>query len=408
MSKIKVLAVDDVEETRDNIKRCLQFEEDIFIAGECKNGKEAILKAQELSPDVILMDINMPVMDGIEATETITLQHPNILVIMMSVQGEQEYLKKAMIAGAKEYIIKPFSISELSNTIRKVHKVEQKRRQIKKQSPEKKVTPLKNKPEIISLFSTKGGVGKTTLGANLAVSIAGKTNRDVVLVDLDLQFGDLAIMFNVNPRNSITEVAHNMEEIDENLLDKYLVKHESGVKILPAPNKPEYAELLGTQHMEKIINTLKKSFDYIILDTPPFFNDINLSILDMSDQILLITNLELPTIKNTRLNLEIFDTLHHKEKVRLIINRSTEEQGIQKVDLESTLEWFAVSSIPSDNRLVISSVNKGMPFVLSHPTSKISNSIYSLAEIIIKNWGTQKDLKSNKKKNFISRLFNIQ
>ncbi len=407
-AKIKVLTVDDVAETRDNIKRCLQYEEDIIIIGECENGKEAIRKAQELAPDIILMDINMPVIDGIEATETITLNHPNIAVIIMSVQGEQEYLKNSMTAGAKEYIIKPFSISELSNTIRKVHKVEEKRRKFNKQTPENKVTPLKNKTEIISLFSTKGGVGKTTIGANLAVSIAGKTNRDVVLVDLDLQFGDLSIMFNINPRNSITEVAHNIEELDESLLEKYLVKHDSGVKILPAPNRPEYAELLTIDHIEKIIDILKKNYDYIIIDTPPFFNDINLSILDMSDQVLLIANLELPTIKNARLSMEVFDSLHHKEKVKLIVNRSSEELGIQKIDLESTLEWFAVSNIPTDNRLVVSSVNKGTPFVVSHSTSKISHNIYNLAEIVIKNWGTQKDLKSNKKKNFISKIFNTK
>ncbi len=408
MSKIKVLAVDDIAETRENIRKCLQFEEDISIVGECENGKEAIRLAHELSPDVILMDINMPVMDGISATETITIQYPDIAVIIMSVQGEQEYLKNAMIAGAKEYIVKPFSISELSNTIRKVFKAEQKRKQTARTSVENKVTPLKNKTEVISLFSTKGGVGKTLIGSNLAVSIKGKTSRDVVLVDLDLQFGDLAIMFNINPKNSITEVAHNIDELDEKLLEKYLVKHESGIKILPAPSKPEYAELMTTEHIEKIIKLLKKNYDYIIIDTPPFFNDINLSILDASDQILLVTSLELPTIKNTRLSLEIFDSLHQKEKVKLVINRSTEEMGIQKVDLEATLEWFAVSSVPTDGRLIVSSVNKGVPFILSHPTAKISHQIYNLAEIVIKNWGTQKDIKGNKKKGFMSKIFNMK
>lgn len=174
--KIRIIVVDDVEQTRTDIKRLLYFEEDMEVVGEAENGQKAIEIVAKESPDVILMDINMPVMDGIEATENISLANPDLAVIIISIQGEQEYLKKAMVAGARDYLVKPLGSEEMSSTIRQCYKLNKERKA--KISPQKEVSSSEpsslSKHRIISLFSGKGGVGKTFLGVNLAVSLAKK------------------------------------------------------------------------------------------------------------------------------------------------------------------------------------------------------------------------------------------
>ncbi|MDP4182987.1 MAG: response regulator, partial [Bacillota bacterium] len=301
MEKIKLIIVDDSEEARNNIKTILSFEKAIEVIGEAENGEEAVFITKEAKPDVVLMDINMPVMDGIKATSQISIEVPEVTVIIMSVQGEQEYLRKAMSAGAREFITKPFSSDELTFTIINTYQTELKRKEhigVPKVQEE-----IKSK--VITVFSTKGGVGKTTIASNLAVSIARSTKKKVALVDLDLQFGDIAIMLNVTVKNTISDLIKEINQLDEDLMDDYLVTHFSGVKVLPAPLKPEYAEYITASHVEKIIKVLKENHHYVIVDTSASFHETVLSSLDMSDKILMVSTLDLPTIKNIKSGLDI-------------------------------------------------------------------------------------------------------
>ena len=168
MERIRVVIADDIKETRDNIKKLLSFEKDIEVIGEAENGEEAVFIVKESRPDIVLMDINMPIKDGIKATEEISILVPETSVVMISVQGDQEYLKKAMTAGARDFIVKPFTGDDLTETIMRVYEIDKKRRE-GSSTPKKKEEIIS---KVISVFSTKGGVGKTTISSNLAVSIA--------------------------------------------------------------------------------------------------------------------------------------------------------------------------------------------------------------------------------------------
>ncbi|PKM82420.1 MAG: histidine kinase [Firmicutes bacterium HGW-Firmicutes-14] len=401
---IKILIVDDVTETRENIKRLLYFEKDMMIIGEAADGEAAVRQTDKLSPDVILMDINMPGMDGIAATEQISLKCPKSAIIIMSVQGEQEYLKKAMVAGAREYMVKPFSTDELVDTIRKVYDFEQKRRvQLSEPSI---VRELQRDPQVVAIFSTKGGVGRTTIATNLAVSLAEETRQRVVIIDLDLQFGDVAVLLNVVPKRTITELIQDINQMDPELMESYLITHPTGVKVLPCPTRPEYAELITGAHVEKILGILKQSYDYIIIDTPPLFHETTLTALDLCHQILLIVSLDLPTIKNVKLGLEVLDSLHLKGKVKLVLNRSSSDIGIKVEDMEESLGLKVVSHIPSDGRTVISSVNKGNPFVTASPNTRITESIRELAHMIMQGEAkSQPEPRAEVKKGLFGKLF---
>lgn len=380
VERVRVVIADDVRETRENIKTLLSFNDGIEVIGEAENGEDAVFLAKEARPDIILMDINMPLKDGIKATEEITVEVPETTVIMMSVQAEQEYLQKSMTAGARGYIIKPFTGEDLVSNIYKVYHAESKRRKNISASGLKEDINAK----IISIFSTKGGVGKTTLATNLAVALARKTRKKVALLDLDLLFGDVAIHLNVAIRSTISDVVKEMNVLDEDLMQQYLVSHFSGVRVLPAPIKPEYAEYITAQHVERIINLLRKSFHYIIIDTAQNFSETTLAALDASEQILFVSTLDLPTIKNVKAGLDIMESLRYSDnKVRIILNKASEQFGITYKDFESSLNKKIWSFVPEDSNTVINSANKGFPFVLTRSEARVSRSIYEIASNIV-------------------------
>src|SRR6267378_2980198 len=192
---IKVLIVDDIASTLDNLQKLLSFEPDIEVVATAMNGKEGIEQARKLAPDLVLMDVNMPIMDGIQATETLAQEVPGSPVIIMSVQGERDYLRRAMQSGAREFLIKPFSGDELIASIRRVYQLEQKKESfLAKTTAGTEKAPAapadgealrRGEHGQVFFYSGKGGVGKSLIAANLAVSMAKETKARVALVDLD-------------------------------------------------------------------------------------------------------------------------------------------------------------------------------------------------------------------------------
>jgi len=382
MKRIRVLVVDDIADTRESIRRLLEFEKDIEVVGEAGSGSEALHLAEELTPDIALMDINMPDMDGIRTTELMGMRSPETAVVIMSVQGEQAYLKRAMMAGAREYIVKPFSGSELSSTLGRVYEAEQHKRE---------VYGTQNKPlmeenaaragRVLSFFSTKGGVGKTTLATNLAVQLASSGKLRVLLIDLNLQFGDVVVFLNLLPRHTIADLAQN-EAFTFNDIQSCLLTHSSGLQILAAPTRPEYAELVNAEHVERIIEAVRPHFDFIICDNVSRFDDINLVSFDAAEEIWLILSMDVPTLKNTKLSLEVLEGLHHTHKVQLVLNRASKDVGLSLPVVEKSLNLKISYQIPSDGNALVAALNNGQPFVTSFPQSRASEGVRAMAKAL--------------------------
>lgn len=384
MSSITVLIVDDIANTREDIKRLLYFEEDIEVVGEAGDGQEACALAAELHPDVVLMDINMPRMDGIEATEQISIDVPECAIIIVSIQGEQEYLRKAMTAGAREYLVKPFSASELADGIRRVNESHKRRSLHLLTSRTTAAAPRKQAPrgKIITFFCTKGGVGKTTLACNMAVCLAQQTGKSVALLDLDLSAGDAMVMLNITAKGTIADLVQEQDQIDFSLIDVFLVPHLSGVRILPAPASPEQSELVLVPHVERILQALKENFDFIIVDTGPLYSDINLAVLDSSDQVCLVLNQDLTSLRHVKNALDILKKLNYGQRVNVLLNQHSKEHGIKTSDLEKTLNITMSAVIHEDQKTVRTAINKGLPFVLTQAGSKVALSVRELVNIL--------------------------
>ncbi len=379
MEKIRLLIVDDIAQTRTDLRRLLYFEEDLDVVGEASNGEEALSLVADLMPDIVLMDINMPVMDGITATEKMSHDFPEVSVVMISIQGEQEYLKKAMVAGARDYLVKPVNSEEIAATLRQVYTLDKARVKQFQSRESMEEPPIKDR--IITFFSGKGGTGKSVLAANLAVSLA-QQGKEVVLIDLDLQFGDLSLLFNISDIKCISDLVEEPEGIDEHNLPRYLLPHNSWVQIISACYSPQDAEKVKEKHLIDILDLLEQKFDCIIIDTPCAFNDLTLFALERANLIMLPVLCDLANIKNAKTVVNILNTLDYLNKIRLILNMEDLAFGVDKEDMEKSLELKVFHTIPWDEKNVGLSINKGVPFVLMKNSVEVGRSLEKLSEKI--------------------------
>ncbi len=380
MNKIPVMIVDDIAATREDIKRLLYFEEDIIVVGEAQDGDEAVDMVQTVNPEVILMDINMPRMDGIKASEIITEINPNLSIVIISIQSEKEYLRKAMSAGARDYLVKPFSGEELAQTIRRAAGFS-KKRHLNLVGGKNSSLNIRKKGKIISLFSTKGGVGKTTIACNLAVSLAQDTGTKLALIDIDLHGGDVSVLLNIPAKGGLDEIVQEENYSDPSMLETYLNPHMSGIRVLTAPSSPEKGDLITAVHTEEIIKALQSSYDYVVIDTSASLNDITLNCLEISDMILVIADQDLPTLRHAKVNLEVLEKLGLSEKAKLVINRFRKD-ATKIQELEKHISCNLWHMIPNDINTVTASINKGKPFILSKSSAEVSISLNKMASLI--------------------------
>ena len=385
--KIRVLIVDDIAESRDNVAKLLRFEPDVEVVGTAGSGEEAIELAGELDVSIVLMDINMPGMDGIAACTRITSRFPNIAVIMMSVQNEPDLLRRAMTAGAREYLAKPFSLDELVEGIRKVNQLNQQTRRVVTETVviNQGSGPVKNrKARLISVFSLKGGVGRSMLASNLAIAIRNQhPEKEVAIIDGNLLHGDLGVILNATESKSIADLVRNFHNLDRDLLTDLLVTHSSGVKALLAPPDAQSGEQVTAEHMRQFLQYLTSMFDFIVIDTRPSFDEVTLTLLDHSDKILLLLQLELTAIKGAKQYLELSDLLgYDSDRINLVINRSTLQAGIPVDDVGASLRGEIIARLPDDPLPVMRSINEGVPMVQSMPHSALSHEINRLAAVL--------------------------
>ena len=405
---IKVLIVDDIPETRDHLTKLLATEQEMDVVATAGSGEEAIRLAMELRPDVIVMDINMPGMDGVAAAEFISQRVPTSPIIMMSVQGEAEQLRRAIAAGAREFLVKPFSADEFSTTIKSVYAKELVRREqlqvVIPSGPDVGGSDNIDDHQVIAVFSPKGGAGRTTIAANLALAIQRETKARVCLVDANLQFGDVGVLLNLNPKNRSMLDAVEGGEPDADIINSVVIEHSTGIRVLLAPPAPEGADLVSPAYLRKMVDHLRTSHDYVIVDLPAALTDHSLAVMDAADQIVVLSALEITTIKNVRLFLEVADQLEYdRSKIRLVINRSDTAQGIRIGDVEASIRRSIDGTIVSDGRLAVLAVNRGVPFVVSHPDSALSRDIAKLARTLAGEPAANKSTQKSAKRGLFAR-----
>jgi pilus assembly protein CpaE len=334
-------------------------------------------------------------MDGITATEEIKKHAPAAGVIMMSVQSEADYLRRAMIAGARDYLTKPISGEDLSETIRRVFEsmaVERKKAAAVPVQPgggPAGPTPVGAAlGHIISVYSPQGGAGVTTIASNMAVALMREGTR-VLLVDADLQFGDVGVFLNLQSNHTILDLTEAVAELDDDLVQSVLVSHGTGLKVLLAPQSPEDAARVVPGDVAEIIRQISGTFDYVIVDMSKMLDDVALNLLDMSDRIVVVTTPTLPAIKSVRMILDLFQTLEYPEnKVVFVMNRvNLEAKGRAAIPVEAiekNLRRRTDARIPLNEAVFLSAVNTGVSVIATDPSKSPASELIFLAEQVRK------------------------
>lgn len=388
--KIRVLIVDDLPETRENVRKLLQFELDMEVVGQAGNGSQAIEAARQHSPDVILMDINMPGVDGISASQGVLKINPATQIIIMSVQSEADYIRKAMLAGARDFLMKPFSGDELTSAIRRVY---DSRPVVTAPGPESRGKAsgsdsqngddVSQDGKILAFYSPKGGSGCTTLSTNVAVGLALKGYR-VALVDASYQFGDIAVMLGLRPTTTIVDLVDRMADLDAEMINSVLTRHETGLEVLLSPPRPEMAEMITTDHVELILKQLSQMFDFVVVDTPSALGDQCIMALEMSHRIILVAQQNLATLANIRRFFELMKQIGFDfKKILLIVNRTNDRFGISIRDIGDAMKRPVMASVVLDEFSATQAADQGVPILAGkNRNSPLVSSLNQLTENI--------------------------
>jgi pilus assembly protein CpaE len=331
---------------------------------------------------VVILGPNLGMEESLEVSRRVQTAMSDVSVVLIANALTPDVLQQAIRSGVRDVLPAAFSSAQLLDTISRAESLAlQLRGRVGLPAPAPERADVTDH-KVITVFSSKGGCGKSFVSSNLAVALAQKTGSEVAMVDLDLQFGDLAIMLQLFPARTIYDAAQNLDRLDADALKGYLTPHRGQVFLLAAPLEPGLSETISSEAVSKIIRLMKSNYKYVIIDTPPSFTDHVLAALDESDESVLITSMDVPSIKNLKLSLQTLELLGFgRDRIRLILNRADSKVGLRVQEVEKTLGTRIDVSIPSSREVPLS-INRGTPLILEDPRSPVVAAIQKLVEII--------------------------
>lgn len=375
MQKISTVILSDELSTSEVLKLYINTFDKlnlVELSADCQKVKDTIDNLQEKS--LFIVDLSTHKQDKLDLMLKISGECPNCKILALADNPSVELIIQIMRAGAREFVPIPIIKNELFDAITKTIS----------QFEEVKNT---NKCKIISVFSNKGGIGKTSLATNLALELAKMTKENVALIDMNFQMGDITTFLDLKPSFNISYMLENIDRINETFLLSTLERYKnSSLYILADPPYFKQADNIHPKQITKLFNTLKETFSYIIVDAEASFDGKNISALDNSDMILLVSVANLPALRNTQRCLELFEKLgYEREKTKIVINRYMENDEIKEGDIEKVLSKQIFWKIPNNYFAMMSAINKGVPVSSINSTTNVAQSYRDLATYIADN-----------------------
>jgi len=392
---IRVLIADGSERLRATLQRRLAAEEDITVCGTAGDGEQALQEALHLVPDIAVLDAGLTGLDGVQTTEMLAEYAPQAGVILMSVESGSDLFRRAMVAGAREVLQKPFSGDDLVAAIRRVDafqarkRAAQSARQPVNGGPPAEDSLRRREGRMITIVSGKGGVGKSVIATNLALVLNRLHPGGVVLIDLSLQFGDVAALLAIKPEATIAEFAASDPSVgDRNVLQEALSKGPEGLTVLAAPASPELADYVTTAHLRSLVAELRGQYDLVIADTTSQLSEITLEAVENSDHIVLVTDFSVTSVKNTRLIMSVIGVLQVDPDRLLVVANHRDAPlagGMDRPRIEDFLRHPVAAEIPYDGVAIGVSVSLGVPVVIGANQSPAKGAFERLAATVTGN-----------------------
>jgi len=333
-------------------------------------------------PGVVLLDLAHAGSDVGVTVRTVLSASPESCVVVTGSDVTPITISKAVSAGARGFILRPFEPSDLASTIRDAHTNQTELRRLQRGD----VTPARSRGTVIAVYSPKGGVGCTTIATNLAVALSSRSKKRVAIVDLDLQFGDVGVALDLRSANSVIDLMAHDEQLDAGLVEDVFVKHESGVHVLVAPEHVGSSDSADPVRIVRAVDALRDHFSYVVCDLWSSLDDLTLGMLRTADHVVLVTTPELPSLKNIRRVIAATPLLGD-ERTQIVLNRHPGKAGVSMADVEKNLGRRVASTIPSEGVGVTDAINQGISMFDSRARVRASQSYMRLADALLRDDG---------------------
>ena len=384
MDNILITLIDKTEESIGRVSRLLRNLSDLDIGQTGTSLDDLRSLMLEKIPAIVLVGPLYTLVDLENLLKTCGQGAGLVKIILFTGEQSSNIFRKAIKINIFDVLEFPFNYGDMKEAISRA-RIAIKEITGEKDIPQTEETRAKNKiSKNIMIFSSKGGTGKSFIATNLAIDLYNQTKKRVVLVDLNYQSGDIALILDIVPRHTFYDITSIINQLDTEMLSSFLTLHSSGVKVLPAPVDPTQAESISTKATVKVLDTLAKICDYMVIDAPSNFSENTLALLEKIDFLCMVASMDVPSIKNLKVSLEVVDQLKFpEENILIIINRANTKVGITTEEIEDTLKRKIDITIPSD-RLVPLTINQGNPIISVYPKSSVSKSINKLTKYLIK------------------------
>jgi len=363
----------------------IKGEPDMVCVGSVRDLAQALETVDKLAPEVILVDISSGILQRTEILSRLAAPASGAAIIVIAMLGEVDMVRQAMLHGAQGFLLKPFSEAELLSSIRQAYElVVQRRAEMPRKSLPEQAESIR-RAEIIAVFSPKGGVGCTTVAINLAVALRAITDKSTILLDADLRFGDVDTALNISSASSIGTLVSQLDDMDDQLLDRSLITHRSGIRVVVAPPHLDMADAIRPEDVRKLLSRLSELEEgYVVVDAWSSLDDCTLSILDKCQQLVVITTPQVTAMRDVHRFLEVLDLLgYSRGQTQVVLNHCYHRSEVKVKDLERALGFSIVQEIEYAPTQVTASLNRGVPLVEAYRDSAAARSIMHLAQSIV-------------------------